>query len=100
MRRSHVMVLAAMLVGLMAAPAWAGSNVWTESGPTGGPIRAILIDPSAPDTIYVGTLGSGVFMSTDGGDSWTARGLAGLKIRALVRDPAVPVTLYAAVEND
>src|SRR5262249_24543976 len=82
-------------------PAWAGNNTWTGTGPAGGPIRAILVeDPTSPITVYVGTLGGGVFKTTNAGDTWAASGLDGLKIRALVRDPTPPATIYAGVEND
>src|SRR5687768_479824 len=35
-------------------------------------VRALAIDPTAPLTIYAGTLGSGFFKSTNGGGVWTA----------------------------
>jgi photosystem II stability/assembly factor-like uncharacterized protein len=76
--------------------------VWTPTGPAGGPIPAVLIDTdaaNAPATVYVGTLGSGVFRTTDGGETWMPRRLAGRRIRALVRDPGPPATIYAGVEN-
>jgi hypothetical protein len=101
MCRTRVLVLALALLTLLAAPASAVDS-WTSSGPTGGPIRAMLVDPSAPTTIYVGTLGRGVFKTIDGGDTWTQMDPMGLiatrTVRALVRD-ALTGTLYAGTED-
>jgi hypothetical protein len=59
--------------------------------------RGILIDPTDSNTVYVGTEGGGVFMSTDGGDHWTAinDGLMNLRVYALAMDPQNPHTIYA-----
>ena len=94
-----VAVVSAWVASLLAAgPAGAGLNVWTGTGPAGGPIRAVLVDPAAPSTVYVGTNGSGVFKSTDGGITWAQAGaeLAGKSVRALVKPST---TIYAAVED-
>jgi Glucodextranase, domain B/S-layer homology domain len=102
MRRVRVPVLAvAALVTLLTGPAWSGPNVWTEHGPPGGAIRSVFVDPSSTNTIYVGTIGSGVFKSTDGGATWVQKGLfGGFTVRALVRDATPPGTIYAGVENE
>ena len=71
MRRTVVIVSALVCVMLLfAGAASAGLNSWTGTGPDGGPIRSVLVDPTSPGTIYVGTAGSGVFKSTDGGATW------------------------------
>ena len=59
------------------------------------------MDPSAPATLYAGTLG-GVFKSTNAGGSWTAinTGLTGTGVSALVIDPFAPATLYAGTDTD
>ena len=36
-----------------------------------GRVTSIAVDPSNPNTIYVGTAGGGVWKSTDGGSTWT-----------------------------
>jgi photosystem II stability/assembly factor-like uncharacterized protein len=54
---------------LAPAVALAGSGVWTSSGPYGGRVVAMAINPAEPATIYVSSRG-GVFKSVDGGASW------------------------------
>ncbi|MBO9362486.1 MAG: hypothetical protein J7452_09815, partial [Thermoflexus sp.] len=60
-------------------------------------VSALAIDPRNSNTLYAGTLGGGVFKSTDGGGSWSAfnDGLTHLFVYALAIDPANPDTLYA-----
>jgi len=73
----------------------AGANVWTATGPYGGQVSALAIDPQTPTTLYAVT--GGVFKSTDGGSSWTSAnaGLSGPGPQSLVIDPTTPSTLYA-----
>ncbi len=67
----------------------------------GGLVKSIAIDPTTPDTIYVGTLGGGVFKSTDGGVSFVSSsvGLTGNAILALVIDPGNSSHLWAGVHS-
>jgi photosystem II stability/assembly factor-like uncharacterized protein len=50
-----------------------GGAQWSDiSGTLGTPdVRAILVDPNAPQTVYIGTAGAGVAKSNDGGRTWT-----------------------------
>jgi photosystem II stability/assembly factor-like uncharacterized protein len=66
-------------------------------GPYGGTIIAVAVDPSNPQVSYVGTFGSGVFKSTNGGNNWQSvnQGLTNLFINSLAIDPKQPATLYA-----
>ncbi|CAA9890361.1 conserved hypothetical protein [Candidatus Methylobacter favarea] len=59
-------------------------------------VRAIVIDPLKPSTVYAAG-GGRLYKSTDSGASWQAvnTGLSGLAITTLVIDPLNPLTLYA-----
>ena len=70
---------------------------WNQtSGPEGGTVTSIAIDPLKPTTLYVGT-GGDVYMSTGAGVSWIAAGagLPNANIQSLVIDPTNPSVLYA-----
>ena len=86
------------LAGLLASSASAGVDEWTHYGPSGGDAYSLVIDPSNPDTLYVGMDDGGVYKSTDGGDHWNASS-AGLgaqtSIIGLAIDPQNPMTLIA-----
>src|SRR4051812_27950789 len=43
---------------------------WRATGPTGGDVRALVVDPSDPDRFYFGTLDGQIYASTDGGQNW------------------------------
>lgn len=43
---------------------------WRMSGPTGGDVRALVVDPSDPNRFYFGTLDGQIYTSTDGGRNW------------------------------
>jgi hypothetical protein len=81
----------------------AGINVWTTHGPYEGLVRALVIDPTTPSTLYAGTHGVGVYQSTDSGGSWRAvnTGLSGsaLFVNALAIDRTTPSTLYAGTND-
>ena len=84
--------VALLLAGAHGAEA--GVNVWTSLGPPGGPPRALVVDPTRPGTLYVGTTFDGLFKSEDGGDTWSATGLTG-SVLALAILPGNPMRLYA-----
>ena len=82
-----------------------GGKNWTpiNNGLAAKVVRAIVIDPSNPSTLYVGTISfggfnNGVYKSTDSGASWNPRniGLTTADITSLAIDPATPSTLYAS----
>ncbi len=77
-----------------------GGATWTQSN--GGPLyiyaNKLVIDPSAPSTIYAGSY-LGVYKSTDGGLSWinsnTGFTATSESIKVLSIDPKNTATLYA-----
>src|SRR5215207_3078717 len=46
------------------------SNDWRTTGPPGGDVRALVVDPNNPDRFYFGTLDSQIYTSADGGKQW------------------------------
>jgi len=101
-RLRHQFLLAGLVsMALTAATVSAGVNVWTTHGPTGGDVRALAIDPANPATLYAGSYGNGVFMSTDSGGTWVAvnTGLRTPYIFALGVDPTAPATVYAGTDG-
>jgi photosystem II stability/assembly factor-like uncharacterized protein len=60
-----LLVLLAILV--CAVPAWAQ---WRRATLYGADVRALIIDPANPDTLYLGTSGGEVYVSSDGAKSW------------------------------
>ncbi len=71
---------------------------FTRSGPVGGSMNALAVDPTNSAVVYAGTPGAGVFKSVNSGASWTEAnaGLSVLSINALAIDPSAPLTVYAA----
>ncbi len=78
-----------------------------DQQPTGS-IGAIVVAPSDPQTVYVGSgeglhrpdlsVGDGIYKSTDGGATWTHLGLRdGQQISQMAIDPRDPNRLFVAV---
>ncbi len=77
-------------------------NTWPTGPCTCIDTRAILVDPNAPDTVYVGTNGQGMFRSSNAGLSWetVAPELAGESILCLLQVPGQPSSLHACVADE
>ena len=87
-------------IGGSVSGAMAGAIAsWNSLGPgnIGGRIRAILIDPNTPNTMYVAGVAGGVWKSTNGGGSWSATGdlLPNLAVNSMAMDPNNSSVLYA-----
>jgi hypothetical protein len=89
--------------GVVFESADGGAN-WTEKLAAFFPsswtdiwVSALVVDPSAPRTLYAA--GSGVYKSTNGGNSWSRSNpsVAGFAfyVHALAIDPSRPTTIYA-----
>jgi hypothetical protein len=46
------------------------SNDWRNTGPPGGDVRGLVVDPSNPDRFYFGTLDGQIYTSSDAGKTW------------------------------
>ena len=75
-------------------PTWIPIN----NGLTNLNVKSIAIDPTNPDTIYIGT-GNGVFKSINGGSNWSPTGLTGLSVTDVVIDPIAPNIIYAGTPS-
>ncbi len=80
-----------------------GTREWALRGAhlSGGTVRALVIDPHEPATVYAGTAAGEVLKSTDGGATWdsAARGLPRKRVHALAVDPETPGTVYAGTSG-
>ncbi|HKP38979.1 MAG TPA: YCF48-related protein [Pyrinomonadaceae bacterium] len=43
---------------------------WRVTGPSGGDVRALVVDPNDPSRFYFGTLDGQIYTSTDGARTW------------------------------
>jgi photosystem II stability/assembly factor-like uncharacterized protein len=72
---------------------------WSTHGPgnVGGRIRALVIDPAAPDTMFIGSVSGGIWKTTNGGTSWTPVDdfMANLAVSSIVVQPGAPAVMYA-----
>src|SRR5688500_519309 len=64
--RKFLILLAIVLIPLPAAAQWRRAALY------GADVRALIVDPGDPDTLYLGTSGGEVYVSRDGAKSWTS----------------------------
>jgi photosystem II stability/assembly factor-like uncharacterized protein len=62
-----------------------------------GAMICLAVDPAEPSTVYSGTLGFGVFKTTNGGGDWFRAydGMTSLLVFTVLVDPTATATLYA-----
>ncbi len=79
------------------AGVYPGGWTWLGPGNIGGRIRALVIHPTNPNIMWVGTAAGGIWKTINGGTSWTPLDdfLPNLAVSSLVIDPNDPNTLYA-----
>lgn len=73
------------------------SNDWRTTGPPGGDVRALVVDPSNPDRFYLGTLDGQLYTSADAGKSWQLLhnlGKPRLFVDHIIVDPRNPKVIY------
>jgi photosystem II stability/assembly factor-like uncharacterized protein len=77
----------------------AGTGAWLSLGPgnIGGRTRSIVIHPTTPRLMWVGSVGGGVWHTDDGGQSWEPVDdfMANLAVCSMVRDPTDAKIIYA-----
>ncbi len=89
-------------VGRQALRAGVSPSSWTFLGPTnvGGRIRAVVVHPTNPNTMWIGSCGGGIWKTTDAGTTWSPwvaldDFLPGIAVSTMVIDPSNPNVLYA-----
>jgi photosystem II stability/assembly factor-like uncharacterized protein len=78
------------------------SNEWRPTGPPGGDVRAMVVDPSNPDRFYFGTLDGQLYTSGDGGKRWELLynfGKPRLFVDHIIVDPRNPRVLYVGAHR-
>src|SRR6185436_208958 len=83
--------------GAASAGIDAGSWTWLGPGNVGGRVRSIVIDPTNANVMFVGSVGGGIFKTTNGGGTWAAVDdfMANLAVSTIVMKPGAPTTMYA-----
>lgn len=87
-----------LLVSAYFAPALADENSWSTGGPYGASIMDIALHPSDTLRLYIGTVSSGIFQTTDGGEEWfrIEDDTLDITLRRIRIHPFGPDTIYAS----
>src|SRR5438105_15573265 len=78
------------------------SAEWKITGPTGGDVRGLVVDPNNADRFYFGTLDGQIYTSADGGKHWELLhnfNRPKLFVDHIVVDPRDSRTLYVAAHR-
>lgn len=78
------------------------SNDWRPTGPPGGDVRGMVVDPSNPDRFYFGTLDGQIYTSGDAGKRWELLynfQKPRLFVDNLIVDPRNPRVLYVGAHR-
>ena len=94
-------LLGVSVLGISVSPAWGGVLSWIPVGPNGGDARSFAVEPKDPQHLYLGTLTSWIYQSSDGGTTWKRLAKLGksddLVVDSLLVDTSDPKTLFAGV---
>ena len=78
------------------------SASWRITGPSGGDVRALVVDPNDPDRFYFGTLDGQLYTSTDAARNWrllTNFNRPHLFVDHIIVDPRNSNVLYVATHR-
>ncbi len=96
-----VVVKILISIQLCLSHAVADEGQWSTAGPEGGRIRTIAIHAQDNQRLYIGTIGKGIYQTTNGGEDWFLMEDDSLDpvMRDIVFHPAAPETMYAGTLN-
>src|SRR5215217_9592155 len=78
------------------------SNDWRTTGPQGGDVRALVVDPNNPDRFYFGTLDGQIYTAADAGKQWQLLynlGKPRLFVDNIIVDPRNSRVLYVGAHR-
>jgi len=78
------------------------SNEWRPTGPPGGDVRGMVVDPQNPDRFYFGTLDGQIYTSGDAGKRWELLynfGKPRLFVDHIIVDPRNSNVLYVGAHR-
>src|SRR5215813_13789474 len=78
------------------------SDQWRPTGPPGGDVRGLVVDPSNADRFYFGTLDGQIYTSADAGKSWQLLynfGKPRMFVDHIIVDPRNPRVLYVGAHR-
>jgi len=97
--------LSANRISTSAAPGSSGApytNEWRITGPSGGDVRGLVVDPNDPERFYFGTLDGQIYTSTDGARNWSLLvnfNRPQLFVDHIIVDPRNSKVLYVATHR-
>jgi photosystem II stability/assembly factor-like uncharacterized protein len=75
---------------------------WEVTGPLGGDVRSLAVDPKDARRLYFGTIDGQIYTTADGGETWSrleAFNRPGLLIDNIIIDPRDSKVIYAAAHR-
>jgi photosystem II stability/assembly factor-like uncharacterized protein len=77
----------------------AAALTWSQLGPgnIGGRVRTVILHPTDPNIVYIGSVSGGVWKTTNGGANWAPLkdNMENLAVCSMVMDPSNSNILYA-----
>jgi hypothetical protein len=101
LRTLFALLIAFSSLGLAHPAAGAALDSWTATGPGVGSIFAIAVNPLAPNVLYAGTVGGGIYKSSNYGQTWSAanHGITDTIVYSMAVDPGIPGLVYAGTRD-
>ncbi len=104
-RKIGILTVVLIIVFIYTGLAFADENSWSSGGPYDASVWSIAFHPTDSQRMYIGTLESFIFKTTDGGAEWFSTGVppdadAGVhSVRDLKIHPFAPDTLFVATSR-